>query len=176
MAMTPDLESAALTMFRSKAGLKNEDPSIPRLVIDTNVLLDLLFWHDPHMSALEAGLAAGRWIALRDESTLLECVDVLTRLNFWGESEEAHARILSVVGAWCDRTEVVPESLVQSVGSTVPVKCKDPLDQKFLELVYAAKAPYLLTKDKLVLRAGKRLKKDGLLVMTPEAFLAQAAA
>ena len=65
----------------------------------------------------------------------------------------------------------VPEVLVEEAGRKLVEKrifCRDPLDQKFLELAAATRALGLVTKDKLVLRAGKKLARLGVKTELPE--------
>lgn len=49
--------------------------------------------------------------------------------------------------------------------------CRDPDDQKFLELTRDANAEVLITKDKALLKLAKRTAKAGLfMIMPPEAW------
>jgi len=58
---------------------------------------------------------------------------------------------------------------------TLPA-CKDPDDQKFLELAVGAGATHLLTRDRALLKMARRRGISGLLaIVTPEAFSRQLA-
>ena len=43
---------------------------MPRLVIDTNIWLDLLVFHDPRVQALQDGLASGHYRAIGTHAML----------------------------------------------------------------------------------------------------------
>ena len=120
------------------------------LVLDTNIVLDLFVFADARTRALNEHLERGGadWLAtaaMRDElervlaythieSRLdfyrLQAVDVLTRFD-------RHARIVEV-------------------PAKAPVTCKDPDDQKFIDLAVAHRS-MLLSKDAAVLAMTKRL-------------------
>lgn len=53
-----------------------------KLVLDTNVVLDLLFWRDPRCDALAAALAAGRVRCFTDAACLAELERVLAYPQF----------------------------------------------------------------------------------------------
>jgi predicted nucleic acid-binding protein len=48
--------------------------------------------------------------------------------------------------------------------------CRDPDDQKFIDLALAAKAQWLVSRDKALLALAKRAKARGLLIVKPEAW------
>ena len=50
---------------------------VPRVVLDTNVCLDLLLFGDPRAAALHAALRAGTVIAMTDEHCRAEWLRVL---------------------------------------------------------------------------------------------------
>lgn len=114
-----------------------------RLVLDTNVVLDLFHWGNtdavPIMAALEAGLIE----CMADQRTLDELQRVLTypQLKLTpGMISERYARYSSLV-------TVFPE------GEAPPLpRCKDRDDQKFLELAARCGADLLVSKDKALLR------------------------
>ena len=115
------------------------------LVLDTNVVLDLLVFRDPRTDGLRGALAARefRWLAtaaMRDE---LE--HVLAYPNFAQRAEAPQ-----VLAAFDGQVEQV------EVAGVAPVACKDPDDQKFIDLAVAHRAT-LLSKDNEVLRLKKRL-------------------
>jgi predicted nucleic acid-binding protein len=51
------------------------------------------------------------------------------------------------------------------------MQCRDPLDQKFLELAVAAGAALLITKDRDLLKLRKRARAHGVSVVAPAAFV-----
>jgi putative PIN family toxin of toxin-antitoxin system len=121
-----------------------------RLVLDTNVVLDLIHWADAAAEPIRAALAAGRAECLADERTLDELRRVLTYPRFGlttTMAAEHHARYAAA--ARCIPAGAAPE---------LP-RCRDPDDQKFLELAARAGADLLVSKDKalLHLRGQRRL-------------------
>lgn len=149
----------------------SDENATPRCVIDTNALLDILFWKDPGVVALEAALRSGTLVALRSQATMVELLDVLVRPQFAGSIEAA----LPLVHEAYRLTMPVDNALLAPTSATVtgtlaPAVCLDPDDQKFLDLAFVARATFLVSKDKLVLKAAKKLHKFGLLSGTPLDF------
>lgn len=71
------------------------------------------------------------------------------------------------------------DSLITCVTPDLPCSdirlpiCRDPDDQKFLELSRAANADVLITKDKALLKLARKTAKAGLfLIMPPESWAA----
>jgi len=50
--------------------------------------------------------------------------------------------------------------------------CRDPDDQKFLEAALAARAEFLVTKDRELLALGKKRARVPFLIITPAQFRA----
>jgi predicted nucleic acid-binding protein len=133
----------------------NPAPANP-VVLDTNVCLDLFVFRDPRWAGLLAALESGAVDAVtradcRDEHLPL---DDSTRLD-------AAARFDALIRV------VAPGSR----AIRLPV-CTDRDDQKFLELARDAGAAVLVTKDKALLKLGKRTAREGLFrIMLPEAWV-----
>ena len=121
-----------------------------KVVIDTNIVLDSLVFNDPATAPLLAGLESGtlHWLAtqpMRDElERVLAYPKIVKRL--------AHHQLeADLVLAQFDTL-----AQLQPVAGKAPVTCKDPDDQKFIDLAVAHKT-LLLSKDQAVLCMGKRL-------------------
>ena len=56
---------------------------------------------------------------------------------------------------------------------TAPFACSDRDAQKFLGLAYAARADWLVTKDKALLKLARRARRDGLKILAPAAACAE---
>lgn len=129
------------------------------IVIDTNVALDLLVFGDPATQPLKEALAAGRlqWIAtpvMREELLrVLAYPHIVARLNHYQLSA---AEVLAAFDRQVRLVDIAPKA---------PMVCKDPDDQKFIDLAVAHRAP-LLSKDKAVLRLKKRLAAVDVIVQT----------
>lgn len=142
----------------------NERATI-RVVLDTNVFLDLVHWHDPHALRLQKAITDQTITLLWSEDTLAEVVDVLQRSHFgWTET-----RLQENVPVWLNWGIALPQTKIEQIRSQLTIRCKDPLDQKFLELCVAGQAHYLFTKDKLVLKSLRKLARFGLQGGLPEA-------
>ena len=128
------------------------------VVIDTNIVLDLFVFQDPATLALNQALAAAlalgqpRWLAtdaMREELARVLCYpQVLKRMAFY-------ARSAAVVLGHFDRL-----SHTVDVAPKASVTCKDPDDQKFIDLAVAHGAA-LLSKDQAVLCMDKRMRGLG---------------
>jgi putative PIN family toxin of toxin-antitoxin system len=123
--------------------------SMLRLVLDTNVVLDLYHWANTDAVPIMAALEAGRIACLADERTLDELQRVLTypQLKLTPDMiAERWARYRQLV-------EVIP------AGDAPPLpRCKDRDDQKFLELAARSQADILVSKDKALLKLRGRTK------------------
>jgi putative PIN family toxin of toxin-antitoxin system len=132
-----------------------------RIVIDTNVCLDLFVFQDPRWASLLAAIESGAVEAI----TRADCrAEYLFVLNYPHLPLDESTRPLSAA-RFDQYIKVVqpPES-----GARLPV-CTDRDDQKFLELARDAQADILITKDKALLKLAKRLAKAGMFkVMQPE--------
>ena len=116
-------------------------------VLDTNVVLDLLHFHDPSVAELYAALTAGRLVCLGDDYTLGELARVLT----YDELAIPALRAEEILRAYHALIRHVPGS-----GSPVSLPlCRDPDDQPFLELAARGKAGLLISKDKKVLELAR---------------------
>lgn len=129
----------------------------PRLVLDTNVALDLFVFGDPRVRHLRQALDQAAVQAVVDEACRAEWLAVLDypALALSGEARgEAQAAF--------DRCTMLlaPAALASRDGVKLP-RCGDPDDQKFLELALAAGAQWLLSKDKEVLRLARRTAREG---------------
>ena len=58
-------------------------------------------------------------------------------------------------------------SLVAAIQSA-PWVCRDPLDQKFLDLAVSTQAGWLITRDRDLLKLARKTRRQGLFIVTPE--------
>jgi len=139
-----------------------------RLVLDTNVVLDLFVFRDPRWSRLLGALESGAVHGV----TRADCRDEwLHVLHYPHLPLDAGARLAA-------STEF--DSLIRITdhpagASPLPV-CSDRDDQKFLELARDSGAAMLITKDKALLKLARRTAKAGMFrILTPEAWLREQA-
>jgi putative PIN family toxin of toxin-antitoxin system len=123
-----------------------------RLVLDTNVVLDLLVFRDPATTELAAGLASGafEWLAtpaMREE---------LARVLAYPKLAPRVARERGGAQAVLDDFDQLARMLPQPEKATLT--CGDADDQKFIDLAVAQRC-LLLSKDADVLRMKKRLAR-----------------
>jgi putative PIN family toxin of toxin-antitoxin system len=140
------------------------------IVLDTNVCLDLFVFHDPRWHGLLAALENGTVEAV----TRSDCRDeylVVLRYPHLPLDDDSRPRSAARFDALVKVVAPPPKPL------RLPV-CSDRDDQKFLELARDAGAQILITKDKALLKLGRKTAQAGLFrIMLPEAWVkAQAAA
>ena len=129
--------------------------SFALVVIDTNVVLDLFVFDDPAVAPLRAALVEGRvaWIAteaMRDElRRVLDYPHLARRLGDTGS-----AAVLADFDRHTRRVEPADKALFT---------CRDPDDQRFIDLAVACGAA-LLSKDAHVLALARRLARIGVRV------------
>ena len=124
-----------------------------RLVLDTNVVLDLVAFGDPGAAALRSAIEAGRVALLTSPECRAELRRVLAYPKF-GLDRAAQEK----AGLWFDKHAQV----VEGPAATPPLpRCSDPDDQKFLDLAWAGGADFLLTKDRALLALARRVAKLG---------------
>lgn len=120
------------------------------LVLDTNIVLDLLVFGDPRTAGLRQALAEDACqclgtVPMREE--LLRVLDY-PKLTPW--LARSHLRPMQVLARWDAMTRL------HEPAPPAPLRCRDPDDQKFIDLAVAHRAP-LLSKDTAVLTLRRRL-------------------
>ena len=139
------------------------------IVIDTNVCLDLFVFLDPRWAPLLTALESGavRAVTRADCRDEYRIVLHYPHLPLDDDSRQlAAARFDELI------TVVAPDSK----PIRLPV-CTDRDDQKFLEIARDANAAILVTKDKALLKLGRKTLQGGLFrIMLPEAWVKQQAA
>ena len=129
-------------------------------VLDTNIVLDLWVFEDPRVQGLREALSQAQldWLAsapMREElSRVLAYPHIAARLQQRGlPAAELLARF--------DRhSRCLPDA------PRAPYVCKDPDDQKFIDLAVQHRAQ-LHSKDKQVLRMKNRLARCGVALNPP---------
>jgi len=114
-----------------------------RIVLDTNVVLDLLHYDDAVARPLLHALEAGRVRCVVTSATLDEWRRVLTYPAFGLDS----ARQAALYARYQALAVLEPATVVADLP-----RCRDPDDQKFIELATTARAQGLVSKDRAVLR------------------------
>ena len=141
----------------------NADP-VP-VVIDTNVVLDWLVFDSPDTAALAAAVTSGQLVwqateAMRDES--LEVLDRLrthAHLQRWADRREG---ALAAVARWMQPIEAPPP-----LPWPMRLRSVDPDDQIYIDLALHRRIPWLLSRDRALLKLAKRARVHGVAVLTP---------
>jgi putative PIN family toxin of toxin-antitoxin system len=137
-----------------------------RVVLDSNVWIDILVFDDPHTRPIRAALESGTLAALIDGRCLAELTYVLDYPQFVERNVDKSAALAIVA-----RLAQLVEPAAQPEDAKPLPKCKDRDDQKFLELAHAAQADWLVSKDRAVLKLAKRIARDfGFQIAQPAPF------
>lgn len=144
----------------------------PRVVLDSNVWIDILVFDDPHTRPIRAALENGALEALIDARCLAELTYVLDYPQF-ARREIDKAAALDVVARLSRLVETDREAQAAIVEDARPLpKCKDRDDQKFLELAHTSGADWLVSKDRAVLKLARRIARDfGFQIAQPAPFV-----
>lgn len=136
----------------------------PRVVLDTNVCLDLFLFRDAACVPLAGALADGHVQAVADAACREEWLRVLHYPSVPIRPEQR-----------AELRERFDAAMLTLPGPTAPADlpplptCRDPDDQKFLELAQASGAQWLISKDRDLLKLARRTRKAGLfLILKPE--------
>jgi putative PIN family toxin of toxin-antitoxin system len=136
-----------------------------RLVLDTNVWLDWLAFDDVAIAPLKRAHADGVIEIFSDDACTRELVAVLNYdLGKRSLDAEKQAACLAAFDAL---VRTAPPRASTAEVPPLP-KCRDPDDQKFLELARDCSADYLVTKDKaLLLLARRKVRPAPCRIVTP---------
>lgn len=121
-----------------------------RLVLDTNVWLDWLVFDEPAIAPLRAAHDAQRIEIVMDVACEAELVRVLA-YDLGRHSIDAAAQAGCIA-----RCRGIVTGVQAGLAEGLP-QCRDPDDQKFLALAYAARADFLVTKDQALLELARRV-------------------
>ena len=122
------------------------------VVLDTNILLDLWLYQDPATPALLAALQQRQinWVATAPMRE--EFLRVLTYPHITARRLKQQTEVDWMLAQFDTYASM------QSIAPRAPYVCKDPDDQKFIDLAVEYKA-WLISKDKQVLRLTNRLAR-----------------
>jgi putative PIN family toxin of toxin-antitoxin system len=139
-----------------------------RVVLDTNVCLDAFVFDDPRAAPLVAALAAGDVEAV----TRADCRDEWLSVLAYPALKLDDARRAEAAARF-DQWVTLLATPAEASRASLP-RCRDPDDQKFLEVAAFAGAAVLFSRDAEVLRLAKRTARDGLFaIVRPEDWVFQ---
>jgi uncharacterized protein len=139
-----------------------------RVVLDTNVWLDWLVFDDPGVAPIREAAATGRIEVYIDAVCEEELAKVLAR-GFAKRTLDAKAQVACITQ--CRRIAKRIDAPAPAPAGMLPL-CPDPDDQKFLEAALAARAEFLVTRDRELLALGKKRARVPFLIITPAQFRA----
>lgn len=126
-------------------------------VIDTNIVLDLWLFEDPATLPLRAALLSGAISHLATTSMRDELARVLTYPHLIKRMAKSNIQAQDILNRFDEH------HLSAEPAAKAPCTCKDPDDQKFIDLAIAHAAP-LLSKDAAILCMKKRLLQSGVVL------------
>jgi len=125
-----------------------------RLVLDTNVILDLLVFQDPAAEVIQTVLDAKLVDAVRTEASMLELMDVIQRPNFKLSKEQQQI----ILKQWESSSRLLENSAIEPA----PFTCRDLDDQVFINMAYSIRPALVLSKDLRVLELRAVAKHHGI--------------
>jgi uncharacterized protein len=138
---------------------------VKRIVLDTNIWLDWLVFRDEEVAPIKLAVGQQRAEIFIDAACEAELervlayplgkhtIDAATQAACLAESRRI-ARRIDTVASEADRKQLP--------------RCRDPDDQKLLELALASCAQFLVTKDHALLELAKRVQPFR--IVTPRKF------
>jgi uncharacterized protein len=129
-------------------------------VIDTQVVLDWLWFADARVAPLAAAVEGGQIVWLATARMRAELQSVLARLPPRSSAGSAEHALTSFDKRVQLRADI-------SLPASPRVSDRD--DQMFVDLALSAGAAWLFSRDKALLRLKRRLRTLGCTVTTPEA-------
>jgi putative PIN family toxin of toxin-antitoxin system len=132
--------------------LKTNTSDTKAVVLDTNILLDVWLYQDPATPALQTALQQRlvNWVATPPMREEFHRVLTYPHITLRRSKQNIEVEwMLAQFDAYAQMKVVAPRA---------PYVCKDPDDQKFIDLAVAHKA-LLISKDKQVLRLTNRLAR-----------------
>lgn len=147
--------------------LSGENPGPSCIVLDTNVCLDLFLFRDPRWQPLMDALQQGKVLAITRADCKMEWSIVLTYPKL-GLDETSRQRINA------EFETIIRQVEMPATETTISLPiCRDPDDQKFIELAHHAQASCLISKDKALLKLARKTVRLGLFqILSPEAWVA----
>jgi predicted nucleic acid-binding protein len=137
--------------------------SAPRVVLDTNVCLDLFVFGDPRCAAISAALRDGTVEAV----TCTACEEEWRAVLCYPQLALDPDTRRRAAGAFDASVRRLP---LATPAPAVP-RCADPDDQKFLVLAACAGARWLLSRDRALLALARRsVPLCGFAIVAPQAW------
>jgi uncharacterized protein len=139
-----------------------------RAILDTHIWLEYLLWESPRLDDLRQWQANRRIVFVIDEPCAFEFSKVLSYPQFALPAKRKQA-LVEQQKLLCDW---IPMHVTEQSVLQIP-PCKDPNDQKFLQLLVYSNSQYLISRDKKLRKTGRHrfFKQRGQKVITLEECL-----
>lgn len=124
--------------------VKADDSPAPRVVIDTSVTLPILIRQEPGTSRLLQLWQNNRILPLHNRDTIAELRGKLLEHSPTAKHLQAVRFAETALGQYLRWSQEVP---LQQPDSTNRPQCRDPSDQKFVDLAITGYADFLITGD-----------------------------
>lgn len=143
----------------------------PRVVLDTNVCLDLFVFDDPRVPRLRDAMQADEVAAVTNAACRDEWLRVLDYPQLALDTIRREAAIAGFDALMHDWTAT---GAAPDANTLRAPRCRDRDDQKFLDLALRCGARWLLTRDDHLLALARRVRRDGPCdVLTPVQWIDQ---
>jgi putative PIN family toxin of toxin-antitoxin system len=147
---------------RNDGTMSDAQLAVPAVVLDTNVVLDWLVFRDATCPGLATMLQTRqlRWHVTATMRSELASLLPRPRFQRWAPDCE---HILNTF----DRLAHVHSQPSCAIGLDARLRCRDPDDQKFIDLAVAIGARWLLSKDRALLALARPARTRGIEILTP---------
>ncbi|NUA25709.1 putative toxin-antitoxin system toxin component, PIN family [Cupriavidus basilensis] len=165
--MHPDSTAVPLNSPPSPQANPVPGPLAPRVVLDSNIWVDLLVFADPHVEPIRAALGTGAIAAV----IRADCREELRRVLAYPQFAHFGVDIPAAMATVDRLTALIAIPEESDIAAARLPRCRDTDDQKFIELAHFAQAACLVSKDKAVLKLKGRLRRQsGVDILLPQAF------
>ena len=148
--------------------LHADAPSTPRVVLDTQVVMDWLVFNEPSIAPLVEKIEGGHLLWIGTPAMQAELLHVLSR----GIAASRQPDLCRIEACFSQHCRMRPDP---ELGLARP-RCSDTDDQKFIDLGLALAAEggattWLISRDRAVLAVAKRARRLGLEILPPATWL-----
>ena len=141
-----------------------EKSSVLRWVVDTNVVIDWLMFHDPYMNPMRERVADGRLVVLTQPAR-----DELKRVLAYRQLKLGTDRQHEIYEQYCQRTSLMSLPQGASLKNLMMPggfpRCRDRDDEHFIALSYHQKVDALVSRDNAVFGLKSRVRVFGLTIL-----------
>ena len=127
-------------------------PTPTRLVLDTNIVMDMLHFANRYTLPLQTAIERGQLHCFTDSHCLAE-LERVTGYPEFGLDDAAQGKLLA------DYRKFVSIQDADGEENYLLPRCRDADDQKFLILGVRCQADLLITRDKLLLKLARHRHK-----------------